>query len=194
VREIAARVHKEIVGRVADSVDSLVNTGQYLRKGDHLEIGTLFGGSAIFAALVKQDPELAGKVVCIDPLDGYYNNHPKGGPIDKGTGLSPSRELVEQNAEHFGVELEIVQALSDPFPLQLMGRVFSTAYIDGDHWGDMPSRDWRNVKDIVTDFVIFDNYDRRHPAVRMAAENAAADPGWEFVQKTDISYIVAKVR
>lgn len=170
VSAIAERIHEELIGRAAVNVDDLVTLSKYLVPGDHLEIGTLFGCSAIFAALVKN----SGTVTCIDPLDGYYMSNDRLASEKDLTGFTPSLELLQENAAHFEVELKVVQALSDPWPLG--DAQFATAFIDGDHWDDGPRNDWNNVKDRVSHYVIFHDW----PIV----EDAIQDPAWKLVEQS----------
>ena len=70
----------------------------------------------------------------------------------------------------------------------------TSRHIDGDHWGDAPLNDWNLVKDIVSRYVIFDNYDKEHPAVKATCENASFDPDWTCVYREDISFVLARTR
>ena len=76
----------------------------------------------------------------------------------------------------------------------LMGMEFTTAYIDGDHWGDAPLNDWKRVKDIVTKYVVFDNWDEQYPKVRQACEIANKNSEWICVYKQGISYVVERIK
>lgn len=185
--EIAGRVRACITGRIADSDENLARLCRYAvsaGNGDYLEIGTLFGGSAIAVALAKKEAGLTGKVYCIDPLDGYYI----GAINDRGrdiselidiSGYTPSLEILESNADKLGVKLEIIQQKSHPFPKQAK-RNYVMAYIDGDHWNDAPLNDWLNVRRIVTKYIVFDNVDRQHPSVSLAVIQAMRS--WKLVE------------
>ena len=200
VKMTVIRVRNEIEGRMHIEKDNIMRIGEGVGMaggGDHLEIGTLFGGSAIVAALVKQGAGLEGKVYCVDPLDGYYRdmcNYKDN--IDPESGIPVSPEIVMQNAKRFGVEdrLAIIPKKSHPFPEELKHKRFITALIDGDHWAEMPWLDWMSVKDKVNKYVMFDNYDDKHPAVMEAAEKAAQDEEWEKVEQTGIVFVLGRVR
>jgi len=158
-------VKRDITGRIADEQNNtlyMLETLIMAGGGDHLEIGTLFGGSAIAAALTKQRYKLEGDIYCIDPLDGYY-----GTGVKDQCDLVPSVEIFMKNLRDFKVEGIVygVPEKSHPFPNVLARNTFTTAYIDGDHWGTGPMNDWWNVKDRVKNFVVFDNADVRHPAI-----------------------------
>lgn len=193
--EIVNSVYLDIEGRMALS-DSNVNILAWAVSragdGDHLEIGTLFGGSAIVAALVKKEQGFSGKVVCLDPLDGYYLDTIFAKRTDPVCGLPISRKQVEQNAKTFGVELEIIAKRSQPWPHELRDRKFASAYIDGDHWGDGPLLDWLNVKEQVEKIVVFDNFDDQHPDVQRAVRLAQADPEWKTIFQGGISCVMER--
>jgi len=165
--------------------------------GDHLEIGTLHGATAIMAALAKQECGLSGAVVCIDPLAGYYPPgpcRPFGVSTDGGKMISseidgPSHtpvtpEVFWENVDHFGVRerIRLVQAFSCPWPAELEDARFVSAYIDGDHYQEGPSIDWANVAPRIQPggLVWFDDCNRNCPGVLLAAVRAVAKDGWSF--------------
>lgn len=178
--DVVLRVFKELpYGRVASWFEACRTMMDLLTEhsvGDHLEIGTLFGGSAIMSAFVKQ-----GKVVCVDPLDGYYEK----GKLDPITNLPVTRKAFEQNVAHFkvGERIELVQKSSNPWPTVLEGREFTTAFIDGDHNGTGPLSDWLNVSKQIKSggIVMFDNCAIKYPAVQSACITASATHGWKVV-------------
>lgn len=59
--------------------------------GDHVEIGTLHGASAIAVALAKKMAGVPGEVYCIDPLDGRPDN-PRVNPLH--VNANPSPDIV----------------------------------------------------------------------------------------------------
>ena len=96
----------------------------------YVEIGTLYGGSAILAG------KSGCEVFCIDPLDGFYSaKHGEPGRPDKATGLVPSEEIVRKNWEDSGLDpnkLHIFPQLHPPWPDEI-DRTFDAGFIDGDH-------------------------------------------------------------
>lgn len=171
-------VREGITGRVATDDAGMYFTALYAvlaGHGDHLEIGTLFGGSAIVVALCKQLNGLSGNVICVDPLDGYYGQR-----RDPNTGLLVNRTTVLQNAHKFGVldRIEIVQTMSQPWPEELKGREFASAYIDGDHTGNRPVLDWLRASMQTSRYVVFDNCKDEWPMVVDACREAEHTPGW----------------
>lgn len=146
------------------------------RHSDHVEIGTLFGASAILVAMVKTKFNMHGNVYCVDPLEMR-----KVTLDDLNTGTRASSNLVIKNAKHFEVadRIKIVLAHSHPWPLG--DRTFGTGYIDGDHWNGMPHKDWMSLKDRVKYGVIMDDYCHGKPEVHEAVMEAANDPDWIIV-------------
>lgn len=193
---LVEEVKAGIKGRICDQDNNVAIMAAYALeagRGDHLEIGTLFGGSAIVVAMLKQQHLLDGKVYCVDPLNGYYY-HKTGRRIDDKSGLRIDRATLEYNICQFGVEdrIEIIEKHSLPWPDELKGKEFVSAYIDGDHWGKAPAIDWDNVKDITTKYIIFDNNMDLYPDVIKACEYAAEDPGWQPCFEQGITYILER--
>lgn len=136
--------------------------------GDHVEIGTLYGGSAILTALTKK----VGHIFAIDPLSehGYY------GGEDKWHGR-PSAERLKGNLEEFGVADRVthVDEFSSPFPLP--GHRFDTAFIDGDHTYEGCKVDWYNLRDRVNHVIVF--HDTHLTDVKLVFEMARHHSDWE---------------
>jgi hypothetical protein len=139
--------------------------------GDHLEIGTLFGASAILAAVVKEKYNIGGRIVCIDPLTGYY-----GLPKDPESQTAPSAKLVMSNADIFGVRdrIELITEPSEPWPLPSC--LFISAYIDGDHENGQPWRDFLVIQGMVDRYIVFDDLDAYD--VALAVVRAKTNEQW----------------
>lgn len=198
IRVIVERVFDDLpVGRCATDFDDACRIMELIVEvggEDHLEIGVLHGATAIMAALVKKEFGLSGVVVCVDPLTGFYPPNPvngykkpfsfAGGP-DIVTGKEVCRHNFEKNIAYFGVEeiIVIVPEFSYPWPAILKGQLFSTAYIDGDHYGDAPITDWENVSPSILygGYVIFDGNTKATPSVCAAVEKASNAPYWHRV-------------
>jgi hypothetical protein len=196
--QFAELINRDMLGRIAMEGDNAAIMATYAAiPGDHLEIGTLHGGTAVLVALMKSALNLPGRVVCIDPLNGYYKSHKGYGPDNLNDTLLPvpvTPETVMNNARKFGVldRIEIVQACSCPWPV-VEGRRFTTAYIDGDHWGDYPTRDWQNCAKVTDRYIIFDNVDDRHPSVQSAVNLAISSVCWRLVELKGITAVMEKV-
>ena len=189
IPEIIQHVKRHMLGRMADEQNNTALMAETaLCDGDHLEIGTLHGGSAIVVALAKREAGYSGRVVCIDPLDGYYPgtvHHKRRDPI---SGVPVSFETIEENMRRFGVDLEVIPAYSIPFPLP--DRRFATAYIDGDHWNEAPTLDFFNVAQVTDRFITFDNCDAKHPDVQRACR--VAEKIWTPYTRKGITCIVKR--
>jgi len=183
-------IHEQISGRYAGQHYDwgvLAEMTKWAGNGDHLEIGTLFGGSAILSALTKIKYGLTGNIVCIDPLDGYYGNK-----IDPGSNVAVTPEIVRKNFELFNVQdrIELVTKKSQPWPLS-PDRKFNSAYIDGQHDYKACLSDWLNCKKCVDKVIQFDNHDMSHAAICNVVSQASKDE-WLAVHISGISAIVAK--
>lgn len=173
---IAADIRDGLVGRTIftnHDAGVLAQAAANGKHGDHVEIGTFFGASAILVALMKKHFGFHGMVHCVDPFE-----YVPGKPDDQPSGEQLTLELVKKNARQFGVYDRIVfhPTKSKPWPLE--NKNFATGYIDGDHWNGMPLHDWNILKEIVSYSIIFDDYCIGKPEVMMAVETAIADPEW----------------
>ncbi len=154
------------------AVASIVSQTVMASSGDHCEIGTWVGGSAILAALSFKD-DVDRHVYTIDPMDkldsSTYTEDTKG-----------SYELFSRNVEKSGMSdrITLAQEFSDPFPFP--GQEFGTAYIDGSHQYEWVRKDWDNLKDCVRDYIVFD--DVGVPDVYKVIIEAAQDPEWSLIQ------------
>jgi hypothetical protein len=198
-QETIELIQKNIQGRIAHeqhNCNYLAWAIAQAGNGNHLEIGTLFGGSAILAALVKKQLGFSGDVWCIDPLNGYYIGTDWQYPVDPVTGKVINEEVVWANARTFGVEdrIHIIAKPSLPWPEEAQHLLFASAFIDGNHWDHMPEHDWNMVAPRTDHYVVFDNYDDTHPAVVTACHKANNSQGWVKEFSGGITYILRRVR
>ena len=202
LQQITDLVAAHILGRVANVIDNKETNNvevvmEYVLRaggGNHLEIGTLFGGSAIAVALAKKKYDQSGMVVCVDPLNGYYQDKwPEPSLVDKITNIPVTPKVLFHNITKFDVADRVLVLRSKSEAIaNLVDMRFTTAYIDGDHWVDGPLCDWQLVKDITDRYVIFDNYDDAHPEVVQACKFAHQDTSWHCVYQEGISYVLEK--
>ena len=198
IEEIVQLVDSKIIGRLAnkcgdvelDNVHVLLDFVSRAGGGNHLEIGTLFGGSAIAVALLKLQLGQTGIIVCIDPLEGYYKMDGSGDDI---SGVPVTPETLFRNIEKFVVEGRILVMRAYSQLCSNIGIQFSTAYIDGDHKHGAPLSDWLLVKDMVSRYVIFDNWGEKFSGVLEACEEANNDPQWNCVYSKGITYVVERI-
>jgi hypothetical protein len=145
----------------------------------YVEIGTLFGGSAIVAGMAGCE------VFCIDPLDGYYSaKHITKERPDKWTGLVPSEEIVRENWAAAGLDpkkLHIYTQLHPPWPEEI-DRTFDAGLIDGNHQLWHVIEDYKGMAPRVN-YLMFHDI---HKAAVRATYNIALESGdWEvYVPKT----------
>jgi hypothetical protein len=197
--EIIRRVKKSMIGRIAvtgNNVTRLLEIVKEAGDGNYLEIGILHGGSLCCVALLKKQLGYKGKCYGIDPLNGYYIERvpSRTHKLDIESWIPVTEDTVNENIRIFGIEneVEIIKAKSDPFPINKDIK-FNVAYIDGDHWENGPKKDWDNIKNLVTDYVIFDDYDDRHPAVKMACTIASGEDNWGTYLSDGITYVLRRV-
>lgn len=150
--------------------------------GEYLEIGSLFGGSAIIAALFS-----TGHVYGIDPF-GYSMGQTK-------TGATPSAEVVMQNAYEWGAQDKITMFTQKhpPLPPELENMRFSVAFIDGDHTYGGAHKDWENLKDRVDRYVLFHDVVSSSFGCRRAFAEAGQDPKWEQIYLAGKMGILEKI-
>ena len=141
--------------------------------GDYIEIGSLHGGSAITAALVKKVFNLTGFVFCIDPA-------PKG---------------ILENAKLFGVEedIRVFRGTSEEY-FEKVSSPFKCAFIDGDHRDPYPLEDFMKLSKVVVRYIIFDDYDKSEPGVETAVRYAMDYEGlWNPVHISNAIAIFEKI-
>ena len=130
--------------------------------GDHVDIGSLYGASAIGVALIKKELGLKGDVYCIDPYDSEKrDSHVKAIP-GMNNPVSATAEELMANAEYFDVKLKLIQQKSHPWPEELKDNVFATAYIDGDHRAKGPMNDFLNLRGRTTMYIGTDNFEEEY--------------------------------
>jgi len=149
---------------------------RYAAEGDHLEIGTLWGGSAIGVAMAKR----SGEVYCIDPFPEM-----------------PQRELptlagVEASIKKLGITtIHLYQQAHPPMPSALEDHRFDTALIDGEHTYDACLANWLDIKGRVDRYILFHDIDFED-RVKPVWEIAISDPQWEYVEVAGDMGVVAR--
>lgn len=133
-----------------------------------LEIGTLWGGSAILAALAN--PSLT--VTAVDPMYGYY------GSGDSGMDGKPTPTLddVQSNFREFEVfdRISLVQGKSNPFPLPAL--LVDGILVDGAHDYESVLLDCREACQHARRFVLV--HDVNDAEVDRAVHDGIAWSAW----------------
>ncbi len=183
-------------GRAADggiSLPFLISMAQQAGDGDHVDIGSLYGASAIGVALMKKEAGLEGDVYCIDPYNTEKRDQVVHAAGEMQSDVSASAEALMANAEQFEVELKLVQAVSDPWPEELEDNTFVSAYIDGDHTGDGPTRDFENLRGRVSGYIGTDNFEEEYPDVVKSMLYAADSEDWFILYKNLIFIAIRRI-
>ena len=186
IRHLANKVIENIIGWAGASGQSLpfVGSAVYLAgRGNHLEIGTSFGASAIMAALVKKQYGLGGLVFCVDPME-YERHEPcvtRAGTITKEI-ADYMPEIFADNLDKFGVSdmVVFVRKPSFPFPDELSDIEFSSAFIDGWHYGDAPTIDAMTCAEMVTDVIVLDDCVPYYPDVMRSFAYMCSNRQWKI--------------
>jgi cephalosporin hydroxylase len=132
-------------------------------NGDYLEIGVKQGGSACFVGLLKRHLGQTGRLFGIDNLQNSHSG----------------KDLIERSLKHFGVDMKLIVANSDPWPAGDINPVVSL--IDGDHAHEWVTRDWKNLSPRTSRFILLHDW-HTHPGVAKAiAETCMPDPAWRHV-------------
>ena len=171
-----AEINAKIFGQIAMAPEDAALLAQAVANagdGNHLEIGSLFGGSAILAALTKKKYGLSGEIHCIDDGDMTLEDY------------------IQNNAYVFRVEdmLTVYKGHSNPFPLPQSMRFASTLIDAGHEYPDCYS-DWRNAKEITDKYIIFHDYDPSHMGVVEVAKEALRE--WRPVFLAEHTLILEK--
>ena len=186
----AKEVHEALHGGFAtDPEDAALMVEIAYRAGhsDHLELGTLFGGSAILMALAKVRFGFDGVVHTVDNF-WYMKDKMPVGP-----------EVIYNNAKKFGVEdrIVVVEANTFPLPDDITNHVarsgnYGSALIDASHDFGNCQRDWLSVNPIA-DVVAFHDYDQSHMGVVSTVRNAMQEPGWWLVHLSHHTAIMERL-
>ena len=139
----------------------LAQTVRYAGDGDYIEIGSLHGGSAITAALVKKEFNLEGIVYCIEPNPRNILENAKLFKVEDRI------KIVKKTSN----ELKELITTTDNMYFSLESKSFSCGFIDGDHRDSHPLDDWYKLRNIISRYIIFDDYDKSEKGVVSAVQN-----------------------
>lgn len=192
IHEIVAA---ELEGRIAISPgcsDVLAKMVVDAGPGDHVEIGTLWGGTAIIAALAKRMAGIPGRVFTIDTMGsgGFWTASGDPGADNK----TPSPDIIKENLERLGVDDIVVpiRADSKTIPLPTIRPV--SVFIDGDHEYPGAIADWKYAQKYCQRFIAFHDYLPEYAGVYKAVNEAASEyPNWKHVSTVEIMALFERV-
>ena len=146
-------------------------------RGDHIEIGCAYGGTAILAALANPHNHIHS----VDPFE----------MPDGPNRIDPY--LVRHNFRKFdgGSHITLYVHRHPPLPPSLENHRFSTALIDGSHFYEDCLADWENLRDRVDDFILF--HDINGVDVKAVFEEAQQHPDWELAYQYKYMGVVRHV-
>jgi hypothetical protein len=197
----------QITGRAADGGISLAWVAQMALNagaGDHCEIGTLFGASAMVVALAKKLAGVPGAVYCIDPFPKERKGVNTSSFPDELKASSP--QVFEENIQKLNaviaeqmkadpVEIHLVRKPSQPWPLELENKRFVSAYIDGDHAGEVPWLDFKELAKRTDHYIGFDNFEEGYPDVEAAVMKALTEgKDWRILFKNSLFIALRKAQ
>ena len=138
------------------------------RGETYVEIGTKWGASAIVAGLAGCE------VHCIDHWE-YPDARPHRATPD----------IVRENWEGAGLpisRLHLHIQRHPPWPEAIKDRKFDIGLIDGSHFEDAVKLDWEAMKEHVTKYILFHDFDNHLPhfAIRKVFWDASEDPEWNL--------------
>ncbi len=138
-------------------VQSIILAGE----GNHLEIGSRLGGSAVVAAQAFGKDNIDRYVICIDPMENLDPQPKYPTTVEMG-----DEQIFWQNINRFDVsgKIKLYKEYSNPFPC--FEKEFSTAFIDGDHRYTAVMHDLENLRHRVTKYIVLDDVD--YPGVYRA--------------------------
>jgi len=157
--EKTKEIDKTIEGICGSPPDDGAIFAQAVRNagdGDYLEMGTLFGASAILASLTKKKYGIKGDVYAVDDLVMIGNER--------------NEASIMRNARLMGADIILKVAKTQPFPYP--DKKFNCILIDAGHDICSCLLDWISAKSVATKYVIFHDYIPSYPGVMSVVKMA----------------------
>lgn len=171
--EILRRLNEGMIGRCglkSEEEAQLLYEVCLKTPGRHLEIGTLWGGSAIIAGLAKSERYMVyphARVFTVDPMRGGWWESG-----DPAVGRAPTAGDVLTNLGLWRVAgvVQVVRAARWEVEGMLPSFTnFTTALVDGDHVYEEVLGDWEFVRQWAYR-VLFHDYDKEHEGVQFVVD------------------------
>lgn len=183
----------EMEGRLALASEAEAECLAYYAAipGDYIEIGTLWGGTALIAGLAKEDSGTLGDVYTIDRMRGGWWDTQD--PIVK---RPPTPRDVLANLARYKVAYRTHVIMSESHPWPLPASIEPTViFIDGDHSREGCLQDWHNAKTRARYFVLFHDYaSSKHPGVQSAVDaGVITDPDWQHVKTVGTIAVFSRI-
>ena len=179
MEETRYKIVSSLIGWPGASGNSLPDVmGLVQVDGHHVEIGSLFGASALAAAWSKSLGGWEGDIYCIDPMvfdEHEYCVRAEGNKSQKLL-LANQKQLFLDNTKKFP-NIKLIQARSDPWPLDENLEI-ATIFIDGWHYGEGPITDARNAVARAKKAVMLDDIVPEYVDVYKAFKWLCAESGW----------------
>lgn len=198
IKDTAREISETIDGWCGAHGASLIPVGYMVSngKGNHLEIGSLWGASAIMAAKVQELKYPDAKVYCVDPMEYKWHE-----PCSRRAGnVTPERAKIMRdvflsNINKMGVadRIVLINKKSQPVPEEVKAVRFSTVFIDGWHYGNTPLMDAKSSSDMAEDFILLDDTPLPYyPSIERAFRWMVSNKKWLMVDKYDRSVLFMK--
>lgn len=184
-------ISRKIIGRVAVMPAEAEALSKYASlEGDYLEIGCLWGGTAILAALSKIENGVDGHIYTVDFMRGGFWVYGDPGADNE----VPSYTKVVLNLKAFAVENRVSVIVSESSPLPLPKGVSPrVVMIDGDHRFEGCMTDWLNAKTLKPDYVMLHDYDEKHLGVMRAVDQITEhDSDYKLIEKINTLIVFEK--
>jgi len=143
-------------------------------EGDHLEIGSRLGGSAVVSAWALGENKTQRKIICVDPMEDLIPQIKYPTKTEMG-----DEKIFWDNMRRFGVDghVELYQEYSDTYFVGYGSKTYSTAFVDGDHRYNGVRADLDNLKDRVSQSIVMDDVDYSGVQTAMS-EFLYFNPSW----------------
>lgn len=151
-------------------------------SGDHLEIGAMWGGSAIVAAAAKAAAGRGERVVCIDPF------------LEADEAGQPTAETFLENigAAGYGDTVDLLVCRSAPWPMQTTRR-FGSVLIDGDHVAPWPETDFESAR-VVSNLILVHDVNWHAPDVARMHSRIVSEGEWQVRESARFLFVYERAQ